>query len=95
MKIGQTFTKGLWIGATMTVPGVSGGTMAILAGIYEKLIHSVCMLRKSPKEQLPFLIEFVLGAVTGIVLFARFITMLLQNELLGVPMQFFFCGVVA
>ena len=36
----EVFFKGLWIGGTMTVPGVSGGTMAILVGIYDRLIYS-------------------------------------------------------
>ena len=37
----EVFFKGLWIGGTMTVPGVSGGTMAILLGIYDRLIGAV------------------------------------------------------
>ena len=37
----EVFFKGLWIGGTMTVPGVSGGTMAILVGIYDRLIGAV------------------------------------------------------
>lgn len=37
----EVFLKGLWIGGTMTVPGVSGGTMAILLGIYDRLIGAV------------------------------------------------------
>ena len=36
-----TFLKGLWVGGTMTVPGVSGGSMAILLGVYDQLIHAV------------------------------------------------------
>ena len=32
------FLKGLFIGSTMTIPGVSGGTMAIILGVYEDLI---------------------------------------------------------
>lgn len=41
MKQLEIFLKGLWIGGTMTVPGVSGGTMAILVGIYDRLIGAV------------------------------------------------------
>lgn len=37
----EVFLKGAWIGGTMTVPGVSGGTMAILLGIYDRLIGAV------------------------------------------------------
>ena len=29
-----TIFKGAWIGGTLTVPGVSGGTMAMMLGIY-------------------------------------------------------------
>lgn len=41
MKQLEVFLKGVWIGGTMTVPGVSGGTMAILVGIYDRLIGAV------------------------------------------------------
>ena len=41
MKQLEVLLKGLWIGGTMTVPGVSGGTMAILVGIYDRLIGAV------------------------------------------------------
>ncbi len=41
MKQLEILLKGLWIGGTMTVPGVSGGTMAILVGIYDRLISAV------------------------------------------------------
>lgn len=40
----EVFLKALWIGGTMTVPGVSGGTMAILVGIYDRLIGAVSAL---------------------------------------------------
>lgn len=36
--------KGLVIGASMLLPGVSGGTMAIILGIYERLIHSISIM---------------------------------------------------
>ena len=79
----------------MTVPGVSGGTMAMVVGIYEQLLHAINNLRKHPKEYLLFLIQFILGAGIGFVLFARVVSMLLENPVLGVPTRFLFCGVVA
>ena len=33
--------KGAIVGGTMLVPGVSGGTMCIILGIYDRLIHAV------------------------------------------------------
>lgn len=49
----EVFFKGLWIGGTMTVPGVSGGTMAILVGIYDRLIGAVSGLipKKGTKSE--------------------------------------------
>ena len=37
----QLYFKGLLMGAADIVPGVSGGTMALITGIYEELIHSI------------------------------------------------------
>jgi hypothetical protein len=36
-----TFLKGLAMGVADSVPGVSGGTIAVMAGIYEELIESL------------------------------------------------------
>ena len=33
--------KGVLMGAANVIPGVSGGTMALLTGIFEKLIHTI------------------------------------------------------
>jgi len=35
------FVRGILMGAANIVPGVSGGTMALVMGIYERLIHSI------------------------------------------------------
>ena len=37
----QIFFKAAAVGGTMTVPGASGGTMAMILGIYEELIEAV------------------------------------------------------
>lgn len=87
--------KGLWIGSTMTVPGVSGGTMAVITGIYEDLIHAVNGLLKQPVKNSLFLLKFLLGAGIGFLVFARFVTWLLAGEVSGELTRFFFAGVVA
>ena len=38
-----TVAKGLIVGGTMLVPGVSGGTMAMILGIYDRLVTSVIL----------------------------------------------------
>lgn len=48
----STAIKGLVIGGTMLVPGVSGGSMAMILGIYNTLVSSVSSFRKSIKENI-------------------------------------------
>lgn len=86
--------KGLWVGSTMTVPGVSGGTMAVVVGIYEDLIHAINGLKKEPKSHIVFLLQFALGAVAGFLVFAKMITALLENASTSALTKLFFCGVV-
>ncbi len=90
----KTIAKGLWVGSTMTVPGVSGGTMAVVVGIYEKLIHTINAFKGNPKAQIPFLMQFMLGAGVGFLVFARIVTVLLEHTLFGSLTRLFFCGVV-
>jgi putative membrane protein len=40
-KIGAQFARGFLMGAADVVPGVSGGTIALVVGIYQKLIDSI------------------------------------------------------
>ena len=88
-----TALKGLAIGGTMLVPGVSGGSMAMILGIYDKLIASIGDFRKKPKNNIIFLGFFVLGALIGIVLFAKPLGSLIER--FPKPMMFFFMGAVA
>ena len=90
-----TSACGAWIGGTMTVPGVSGGSMAMILGIYDRLIASVNgILQKGKfKESLLFLIKFLLGAVVGLFLFAKLITLALTY--VSIPTRYFFLGAVA
>lgn len=86
--------KGLWVGSTMTVPGVSGGTMAVVVGIYEDLIRAINGLKKEPKAHIIFLLQFAIGAVAGFLVFAKMITALLENTSTSSLTKLFFCGVV-
>ena len=40
--------KGVFIGVANIIPGVSGGTIALSMGIYEKLIHTINNIFKTP-----------------------------------------------
>lgn len=88
------FLKGLWIGATMTVPGVSGGTMAIALNLYDRLLLAAGSILKKPKESLSFLLKFTLGAGIGVFLFSELIGFLFTTPA-QLPLRFFFFGAVA
>ncbi len=87
------FFKGFFIGGTMMVPGVSGGSMAMILGIYNKLIYAISSFTKKPKENAIFLLKFLLGSVLGIVLFSRFVIVPLMENF-PLPTKFFFLGAV-
>lgn len=87
-----TVLKGLWIGGTMTVPGISGGSMAMILGIYDRLITAINHAVRLDKKSILYLMEFVAGSVVGLVLFSKSLLHLLEKY--PMPMQYFFLGCV-
>lgn len=87
-----TALKGLIIGATMIVPGVSGGSMAMILGIYDRLLSAISFLHKNLKENLIFLLVFVGSAGIGMFLFTSPLSWLLKNY--EMPTLYFFLGAV-
>lgn len=87
-----TSLKGLLIGASMLVPGVSGGTMAIVLGIYDELIRSVNNIFKDFKKSFFFLFKFCIGAGIGFILFARLISTALDKY--ERPVMYLFIGAI-
>ena len=55
--------KGLVVGVANIIPGVSGGTMAVVMGIYDRLIGAVSDLRRDFKNSLLYLFPIGIGAV--------------------------------
>jgi putative membrane protein len=103
------FLHGLMMGAADIVPGVSGGTVALIVGIYERLIASVRaaataaakLLRLRPAEsrgalhevEWPFVIPLGLGVLTALVIGARLIEPLLHQY--PVQLRALFFGLIA
>ena len=88
-----TAIKGLVIGGTMLVPGVSGGSMAMILGIYDKLIVAVSSFFKQKRKNFFFLLVFCIGAVSGMILFANPLLELIHR--FKNPTMYFFIGAVA
>ena len=68
--------KGMVIGIANIIPGVSGGTMAVSMGIYDKIIHAATHIVSEFKKSMRILIPIILGAAIGVVALARIIEMM-------------------
>lgn len=90
----KTFLKGAVIGGSMLLPGLSGGTLAILLGIYDRLIKSVSDITKKTdiKKNLIFLGIFSLGGLVGAICFSHILSSVLS--LWGFYLSFLFMGAV-
>jgi len=85
--------RGMAVGITETVPGISGSTVAMILGIYERLIYSLSILTtKHRKEALPFLFTFGVGMVIGFAISIYIIDYLLSNY--RTPTLTFFIGII-
>lgn len=59
--------KGMVIGIANVIPGVSGGTMMVAMGIYDKLIHCITHLFSELKKNLLFLAPIAVGMALAVV----------------------------
>ncbi len=104
----RVYLTGFVMGAADVVPGVSGGTMAFILGIYDELLAAIrdftsiralkmlltCNLKSAVKTlPWPFLLTLGLGILSAIGMLASLIKYLLENELPFI-LAFFF-GLVA
>ena len=88
-----TVLQGMIVGGTMLVPGASGGSMAMILGIYDRLVSSISSFFKDVKGNFLFLALFCLGGGVGILVFARPLLYLIER--FPMPMMYFFLGAVA
>lgn len=103
---GLLLLKGIAMGAADVVPGVSGGTVAFIVGIYEELINSIKSINPTNLKLLftfriaafwkainaNFLLALVSGIGISIFSLAKLITYLLENQ--PVLVWSFFFGLV-
>ena len=70
---------GAVFGAANIIPGVSGGTMLVTFGCYDKVCGALALDFKEIKRNIRFLIFFAIGAVLGIVGFSNLISLLFEK----------------
>lgn len=84
--------KGIIIGVANVIPGVSGGTMMVSMGVYEKIIGAVNNLFKDLKKSILTLLPLGIGLVLGIAIFSYVIPFCLETY--PFPTSFCFIGLI-
>ena len=88
------YLKGIFMGVAEIIPGVSGGTIAFITGIYEELIDSIKSINTNSLKLIlkfkfssfwkevngSFLITLIFGMMTSILILSRFIVYLLEEH---------------
>ena len=92
MEYLKEILRGVFIGVANIIPGVSGGTIALSMGIYEKIISAVNNLKNDFKGSIKTLLPYVIGAVIGIVGLAFIIEFCLEK--FPLPTVFAFVGLI-
>lgn len=84
--------KGMIIALGFILPGVSGGVLAAILGIYERLIGFLANIRKDFTENFLYFIPVGIGGILGIALFSFPVEFLLQH--FQVPVLWAFAGAI-
>ncbi|MCH7397713.1 DUF368 domain-containing protein [Belliella sp. DSM 107340] len=101
-----TYLKGMAMGAADIVPGVSGGSIALITGIYEKLLDSINAIDQTALKLLfkfeikalwhhingGFLATLLFGILTSVFALSNIITYLIEFH--PIPVWSFFCGLI-
>ena len=71
--------KGVLTGASMLVPGISGGTMALIFGYYDRLINAAAGIFKNFKKNIFTILFYMITVAAGFVIFSWPMSFLLEN----------------
>jgi len=92
MEIIKLLGIGMILGISNVIPGVSGGTMAVVFNVYERLLSVITINVKKILSEWKFVLPLGLGVVFGIIIFSKVITYLFTSY--PVPTNMFFCGLI-
>lgn len=86
------FIKGIFVGVANVIPGVSGGTIAVVLGIFDQMIDAINNFYKDLGKYAKFLVPLFAGAGVGIIIFSKLIEFCLTNY--SFETSLFFAGLV-
>lgn len=88
----SNFLKGIVIGAAAIMPGVSGGALAVIFGIYEKLTRIVSNIFKNFKSNILYIMPIGLGVVIGIFALSNVLQYFYQSY--NIEIRYLFIGLM-
>ncbi len=88
----RNFVNGVVTGIASVLPGVSGGLILVLCGVYERLIEDIGNLRQKLFSDFRFLISIVLGLLVGMLACTFFLDWTMDEY--AAPMMALFFGLI-
>ena len=94
----KNIVGGIAVGVANIIPGVSGGTIMVLLGLFNKLMESISNIfnlklkLKEKKEDFLFLFQFLVGTAIGLVGFAKILEILFVS--FEVQTLYWFIGLI-
>lgn len=92
-RVLSNFFKGMVIGIGAIAPGVSGGAIAVILGIYEELIRAIGNIFKDFINKVKYLAPVGLGLILGVIIFSNVFNYLFENY--NVQVRYLFIGLMA
>ncbi len=84
--------KGMIIGVANIIPGVSGGTLMIILGLYEQVIETISHFFSNFKKNLKFVIPIAIGMILSILILSKLISVCLDKYPFATTL--FFIGLI-
>lgn len=84
--------KGIVIGMANVIPGVSGGTLAVVFNIYNEFVNAITFNLKKLWANKKFIIPLLCGMALGVLIFSKLITILYEK--FPVQTNFVFMGLI-
>ncbi len=83
---------GILLGIANVIPGASGGTIAVLTGIFDRLVDNIANVLKNPFKSVKNLLFIIIGVLVGLVISIVAVEKLI--EYVPIPTFFFFSGLI-
>lgn len=92
MNFLSDFLKGMIIGIGAVAPGVSGGTFAVMLGVYDKLTDAIADVFHDFKKKVWVLFPLALGIGVGVLGFSKIMKYLFENH--DAQVKYLFIGLM-